>query len=103
MKDNEGRSKKIPRRTIFHELLTPKPEVDYNPPPIHKLEDEAVSIMAASSDTTGNGMTVAAYNVVQNPVIYETLKRELRTAFPNPNAKLDFTVLERLPYLVRYG
>jgi cytochrome P450 len=88
------------RRTIFHDLLTSKPDVGYVVPPIEKLEDEAVSIMAAASDTTGNGMTIAAYNVVQNPVIYEKLKAELQAAFPNPNSRLGFTVLERLPYLV---
>lgn len=88
------------RRTIFHELLTPKPEIDYVVPPIDKLQDEAVSIMAAASDTTGNGMTIAAYNVVQNPAIYEKVKAELKAAFPNPNARLDFATLERLPYLV---
>ena len=93
-------TKESSRRTIFHELLTPRPEIGYDVPPIDKLEDEAVSILAASSDTTGNGLTVAAYNVVRNPVIYEKVKAELRSAFPNPNASLDFTVLERLPYLV---
>lgn len=100
MKEDGGWSKDNSRRTIFHDLLTPKPEVGYVVPPIEKLEDEAVSILAASSDTTGNGMTVAAYNVVQNPLIYEKLNAELQTAFPNPNSRLDFTVLEHLPYLV---
>lgn len=100
LKKTGGWSKETSRRTIFHELLTPRPEADYVPPPIDKLEDEAVSILAAASDTTGNGMTIAAYNVIQNPDIYEKLKAELRIAFPNQNAKLDFTVLEHLPYLV---
>jgi hypothetical protein len=88
------------RRTIFHELLSPNPELGYVVPPIESLEDEAVSIMAAASDTTGNGMTVAAYNVVQNPAIYKKLKAELQAAFPDTNDKLEFTKLERLPYLV---
>jgi hypothetical protein len=102
MKDGSW-SKENSRRTIFHDLLTPKPELEYVVPPIDKLEDEAVSIMAAASDTTGNGMTVAAYNVVQNPIIYEKLRTELRVAFPNPDTRLDFTTLERLPYLVSFS
>jgi hypothetical protein len=93
-------SKNSDRRTIFHELLTPKPEVDYVVPPIHYLKDEVVSILAAASDTTGNSMTVAAYNVIKNPAIYQKLVAELKEAFPDPNARLEFTKLERLPYLV---
>jgi len=87
------------RRTIFHGLLTPNPDEGYVVPPVESLKDEGVSIMAAAADTTGNGMTVAAYNVLQNPAIYEKLKSELGEAFPHPSAPLDFQTLERLPYL----
>lgn len=45
-------------------------------------------------------MTVAAQNVVNNPVIYKKLVAELKGTFPDPNANLDFQVLEKLPYLV---
>lgn len=91
------------RKTIFHELLTPNPVSNYVPPAIDDLKDEVVSILAAASDTTGNGMTVAAYNVIKNPIIYEKLIAELKAAFPDHNAKLDFAILERLPYLVSFS
>jgi hypothetical protein len=45
-------------------------------------------------------MTVAAYHVVRNPDIHKKLNAELKPNFPDPNAKLDFVSLERLPYLV---
>jgi len=45
-------------------------------------------------------MTVAAYNVVINPAIYEKLTVELKAAFPNPDEKLEYLKLEKLPYLV---
>jgi cytochrome P450 len=93
-------SKESSRRTIFHELLTPNPDEGYVVPPVESLKDEGVSIMAAAADTTGNAMTVAAYNVLQNPEIHEDLKAELRGAFPHPDAPLDFQTLERLPCLV---
>jgi cytochrome P450 len=80
--------------------LTPNLNVGHIIPVLDRLEDEVVSVVAAPSDTTGNGITVAAYNVVQNPEIYSKLASELKAAFPNPNSKLDFIVLERLPYLV---
>ena len=64
------------------------------------IKDEAYSILAAAADTTGNGMTVAAYNVVNNPDIYKKLRQELKTVFPDPDVVLSFVALEKLPYLV---
>ena len=71
-------------------------------PSVDDIKDEAYGILAAAADTTGNGMAVAAYHVVKNPAIYKKLTAELKSAFPDPNSKLDFVVLERLPYLVGY-
>jgi cytochrome P450 len=63
------------------------------------MADEAFDFLTAASDTAGNAMTVATHHVITNPQIYERVKRELRSRFPDPNAKLDFTELEKLPYL----
>ena len=70
-------------------------------PSVDDIKDEAYGILAAAADTTGNGMTVAAYHVVNNPEIYKKLRAELKTAFPDPDARLNFTELEKLSYLVR--
>ena len=67
---------------------------------MEELKDEAYILVAASADTTGNALTVAAYNVSTNPVIYNRLTAELRETFPNPEANVDFLTLEKLPYLV---
>ena len=61
---------------------------------------EAYSILAAAADTTGNAMTVAAFNVLSNPLIYQRLVQDLEEAFPDPNATLEFVELEKMPYLV---
>lgn len=92
--------KESSRRTLFHHLLTPNPEEGYVVPSVDDIKDEAYGILAAAANTTGNGMTVAVQNIVNNRVIYEKLVTELKAAFPDPNAKLDFQVLEKLPYLV---
>jgi cytochrome P450 len=68
---------------------------------VDQLTDDAFIIVAAASDTTGNAMTVAAYNIVSSHTIYDKLKKELGEKFPDGNAKLDFVTLEKLPYLVR--
>jgi cytochrome P450 len=71
-------------------------------PDVDQLTDDAFIIVAAASDTTGNAMTIAAYNVISNPAIYDKLKEELKVTFPDGNAQMNFVTLERLPYLVRY-
>lgn len=88
--------------TIFQRLLTPEIVPGYIVPPPFELRDEAISVLGAAADTTGNTMTVATYNAITNPEIYRKLTTELKYAFPDPNAELDFISLEKLPYLVSY-
>jgi cytochrome P450 len=95
-----GRVGEKSRRTIFHEILTDNPYEGYTAPSVDEAKDEAYTILGAAADTTGNGMAVAAYHVVKNPAIYEKLTAELKSAFPDLSARLDFVVLQKLPYLV---
>jgi cytochrome P450 len=69
------------------------------PPEVH-LRDEAFAILGAAADTTGNAMNFATIEVTNDPVLYKRLCEELREAFPDPNAKLDYLILEKLPFLV---
>ena len=88
------------RPTIFQALLTPDPDKVYVVPTVDQIKDEASSTLGAAADTTGNVITVATYHVVSNQLIYERLKTELKAAFPDPQARLSFVELEKLPYLV---
>jgi len=89
-----------PRRpTIFYELLAPELNPAKQRPQTKVIVDEAWGICVAASDTTGNAMTVATYHVITNPEIYEALKQELRSRFPDLNQQLAYTELEKLPYL----
>ena len=89
------------RRTIFHELMDPKVSDKDAAEPLtnERLYGEALTFCTAAADTTGNAIEAAAYHVITNPHIYETLTKELREAFPDLNADLDLTTLETLPYL----
>jgi hypothetical protein len=95
-----SKGEKTTRLTIFNQLLDPEVAEGHVVPSVDDLKDEAVSIVTAAADTTGNAMTIAAYNVISNETIYHKLKTELREAFPDPSATLEFLALERLPYLV---
>lgn len=88
------------RPSIFTQLLDPSVAEGHVVPSLDQLVDDALIIIAAASDTTGNAMTIAAYHVLTNPVIYATLKEELVSAFPDKNQSLNFLALEKLPYLV---
>jgi cytochrome P450 len=104
VKDRIAEGKLGDRQTIFSTLLSPEDKpAGYQLPDNEILMQEAYSVLAAAADTTGNTMTTAAFNVLSNPQIYQRLVQELETAFPDPNAKLEFTGLEKLPYLVMHS
>jgi cytochrome P450 len=92
------------RPTIFTSLLSSedKPE-GFQVPTTLELKDEAYSVLVAAADTTGNAMTVAAFNAIYNPEIYEKLVKELENHFPDCTSQLPFVELERLPYLVSHS
>lgn len=101
VKSNMREGKHLGRQTIFTTLLTSedKPE-GYRIPTTWQLKDEAYSVLVAAADTTGNAMTVAAFNVLYNQEIYKKLVAELESRFPNQTENLPFVELEKLPYLV---
>ncbi|KAK0735927.1 cytochrome P450 [Schizothecium vesticola] len=66
---------------------------------LESLSGEALSFCTAAADNTGNALETAAYYVITNPKIYAALTKELRDAFPDPNASINFVTLEKLPYL----
>jgi cytochrome P450 len=95
-----SKGEKPSRLTIFNQLLDPDVAEGHVVPSVDDLKDEAFSIVTAAADTTGNAMTIAAYNVISNETIYHKLVAELREPFPDPSATLEFLALEKLPYLV---
>jgi cytochrome P450 len=101
VKEKMSQGYDIGRPTIFSTLLSEddKPE-GFRVPTTLELKDEAYSVLVAAADTTGNAMTVAAFNVIYNPVIYGKLAKELENRFPDEASQLPFVELERLPYLV---
>jgi cytochrome P450 len=101
IKERRDSGKGIERTTIFDQLLDPNASEDYVVPSVDDLTDEAYVILSAASDTTGNAMTRVCYHVVSDGKLYAKLSAELEAAFPDPNQYLDYTTLQKLPYLVR--
>lgn len=90
------------RRTIFHELLDPDLAKERTIPSVEDIKDEAYTVMLAAADTTGNTLCTIARHLTLNRDIYQKLVAELKVTYPDPDAKMDFLTLEKLPYLVRY-
>jgi cytochrome P450 len=87
--------------SIFQALLTPsEKDKEYVVPTVDELTDEAYAVLAAAAETTGNALTISAYNILSNSDIHFKLKKELDQAFPDPGQILNFLKLETLPYLV---
>ncbi|KAL4782495.1 cytochrome P450 [Aspergillus varians] len=99
VKDSVEKGEKTSRATIFHQLLRPDTVEGYTVPTVDELSDEAHAVLGAAADTTGNALTIAAYNVVRNPDIYARVSTELKNTFSDPGSSMDFVTLERLPYL----
>lgn len=103
IKNSVDAGEKPPERiTIFHQLLDPNAAGGHVVPGINDLETEAFAFLGAAADTTGATLTTAAYHAISNEDIYRKLRDELKTAFPDTGAKLDFLTLEKLPYLVLF-
>ncbi|KAJ9149242.1 Trichodiene oxygenase [Pleurostoma richardsiae] len=84
------------QNTIFHTILSP--ENPHGRVSVQHMVDEAWVITAAAAETTGNALTVIAFRVVNDPVVYAKLHAELKEAFPDPD-NMPYLELEKLPYL----
>lgn len=69
--------------------------------PNHLIHAEATDILVAGSDTTATTLAVGLYQLTQNPVAYEALKKEIREANLKTAKDFDLKLIEQLPYLVR--
>jgi len=88
------------RKTIFHHLLeSNEAKKDRKADSMDHLIIEGIVVLSAATDTTGGTLTIATLNILSDSDIYRTLMAELKAAFPDPTARLDFLTLEKLPYL----
>ncbi|KAJ5956777.1 cytochrome p450 protein [Penicillium viridicatum] len=83
--------------TVFNDILSSSlPPQELLPA---RLNDEAVSLVGAGTETTSWSLTIGTFHVINNPHVALKLKAELAQAIPDPNEMPSWTELERLPYL----
>jgi len=64
-----------------------------------RLEEEALSLIAASSDTVGNALTVATYHLLKNEFFLRRLEEELKGVIPGVEKCPGYDELADLPWL----
>ncbi|KAJ2907247.1 hypothetical protein MKZ38_006541 [Zalerion maritima] len=103
VRERLARGEEAERTTIFHELMHPHAGgMDRAPeevPSVQDLAGEAFTFTTAAADTTGNAINMACYNVVTRPGMLRRLREEVVEAYPDPDADMDSSVLEKLPFL----
>lgn len=83
--------------TVFNDILSSSlPPQELQPA---RLNDEAVSLVGAGTETTAWSLTIGTFHVINNPHVALKLKAELAQAIPDPNKIPSWTELEKLPYL----
>ncbi|MCJ1326887.1 hypothetical protein MMC10_003553 [Thelotrema lepadinum] len=84
--------------TIFHEILESSlPEKEKT---TDRMTQEAISIIAAASDTTSNVAANIFYFLASNHSYAERVTQELRSVMPEPTTPVEWKRLEELPFLV---
>ncbi|KAF5698022.1 cytochrome P450 monooxygenase [Fusarium globosum] len=87
----------ITEHTVFDDFLDsslPQEEKEKGP-----LTQQAVAIWSGGWDTVGFVLTMAAYQLLQNPPVEQRLYQELKEAWKDPTESPEITTLEGLPYL----
>ncbi|PKY05004.1 benzoate 4-monooxygenase cytochrome P450 [Aspergillus campestris IBT 28561] len=66
---------------------------------LDRLLDQQMGLLGAGSESTTNTLTVAFFHLLQNKLIFWKLRRELCEIMPNPRSPVQWSKLEKLPYL----
>jgi len=97
----EGKNEEVAKSslpTVFQELLD-NPNLSPDQKATQRLQDEAQLVVAAGITTVGWALSVGAFRIINQPVIFARLRRELEEAIPDPSSLPTWTELEKLPYL----
>ena len=87
--------------TIYHHLLGAR--VGKDNPLISSRRDlleETLSLLQAGSDTVGNTCTIGTFYILNDQDVHSRLFDELQEVWPDKNMQVEYTMLEKLPYLV---
>jgi hypothetical protein len=100
---SEAELENAEHETVYHHLIRPKAEKSHLQTPSRaSLIDEALVLLQAGSDTVGHTCIIGTFHALRDNYIRNKLVGELQEAWPNKEARIACSSLEKLPYLVRY-
>jgi hypothetical protein len=85
--------------TIYQRLLDPDAHKGYPIPDATALYEEAQTMIFAGGVTVGDTLMCGHFYVLDQPALYQRLKAEVRTVWPNIDDPPNYEVLEALPLL----
>lgn len=99
IKVHENPDKRKPEdETIFTALLNP--ELPAAERTADRLQDEALFLLQAGSETTGQALGVTIFYVLRDQAILQMMKEELTPIMPDPSVHPTMADLQALPYFV---
>jgi cytochrome P450 len=96
---NPDSLKEAPHPTIYHRLLDPNAYKGNPIPDATSLYEEAQTMMFAGGVTVGDTLMTGHFHVLDQQSLYERLRTEVLTVWPNIDSPPTFEVLETLPFL----
>ena len=89
--------------TVLQQMLIAHPDKGQTEIPSEQvLWEEAITLIAAGSETVASVVNVGVFHVLNNPDIHAKLVEELKCAWPELETTMRYDRLEKLPYLVRH-
>ncbi|RHZ43927.1 cytochrome P450 [Aspergillus thermomutatus] len=85
------------RGNIFEKLADPSLPPEERT--LARLQDEALMLLIAGTETTSRALTLTAFYLAREPELWRKLREELRTVLPTPTSTATWAQLEQLPYL----
>jgi cytochrome P450 len=85
--------------TIYHQLMSPEAYKAGTVPSAGSLYEEAQALMFAGADTTGNTLMLGTFYLLRSPDMYQKLKAELRSLWPDLAEQPSLRELEQASYL----
>ena len=87
--------------SVFDATLHPNVEKGQFTPSIQHLAADAFTFILAGTDTTSHTLIVAIFELLAGEQhMMKRLKQELWDGIPDAHVTVEWTVLEKLPYLV---
>ncbi|KAJ5675330.1 hypothetical protein N7462_008227 [Penicillium macrosclerotiorum] len=83
--------------TMFDKLTDPSLPIEERT--LRRIQDEALEVLLAGTETTGSTLTKAIYYLLENQDMWHRLQEELKQVIPSPKATAAWSDLEKLPYL----